>query len=111
MRAVYELSEGKDRYLVSPAELLAALPAKRHYREEILERTLHALAIDGYFDLILSERKGEKTYVFHMHEAGLAYRRIALRQRRGLLFKFLIAVASAAVTFFAGILLKLIFRS
>lgn len=110
MRAVFDLSGGKERFLVTSYELIAALPTKGGYDEETLERLLRALELDGYFDFILSERKGEKTYVIHMREAGLAYRRSDIQRKRGLMFKFGVAVVSALVTFFVGLLLKLIVK-
>ncbi len=110
MRAVFSLSDGKDRYLVSPYELIAVLPPKSNYTEETLERVMHALELDGYFDFILSDRKGEKTYVIHMHEAGLAYKRSDIQRKRSLCFKLAVAVGSAVVTFFVGLILRLIFK-
>lgn len=110
MRAVFLLSGGKERFLVSPYELIAALPVKGGYDEENLERAMRALELDGYFDFVLSERKGEKTYVVHMRGAGLAYKRSDVQRRRSLYFKFALAVLSALVTFAVGLLLKLIFR-
>lgn len=110
MRAVFSLSDGKDRYLASPYELIAVLPAKSNYTEDSLERVMHALELDGYFDFILSDRKGEKTYVIHMHEAGLAYRRSDIRRKRSLCFKLAVAAVSAVVTFLVGMILRLIFK-
>ncbi len=110
MRAVFSLSDGKDRYLVSPYELIAVLPSKSNYTEETLERVMRALELDGYFDFILSDRKGEKTYVIHMREAGLAYKRSDRKRKRSLCFKLALAVGSAVVTFFVGLILRLIFK-
>lgn len=105
MNAVFTLAHGKERFLVSPYEILAMLPEKG-YDEEKLERILCALELDGYLDLVSSERKGEKTYVVHMREAGLAYRRYGAVHRRKLYFKLLITVACGVLSAAVGILIK-----
>ena len=109
MNAVYDLSGGKERFLLSPYELTAALPAKRKYDEESLERALRSLSLDGYFDFIQSDRKGEKMYVIQMREAGLCYRRRDYQRKRGLVFRILVAALGAVVTFLVGVLLRAIF--
>ena len=109
MNAVYELSGGKERFLLSPCELAAVLPAKGKYSEETLERTLNSLALDGYFEFVESDRKGEKTYVIHMREAGMGYRRQDLQRKRGLVFRIAVAALGAVVTFLVGLLLRAIF--
>lgn len=110
MRAVFELSEGKERFLVSPYEIAAVLPSKNGYNEEALERTMRALELDGYFDFVPSDRKGEKTYVIHMREAGLAYKRSDLQRRRSVWFRWGVAAVGAVITFLIGLFLKIVFR-
>ncbi len=110
MNAVYELSGGKDRFLVSPSELSAVLPARGKYDEPALERLLSSLALDGYFDFVESDRKGEKTYVIHMREAGLNFRRSDYQRKRSVCFRWAVAAIGAVITFLVGILLKVIFR-
>lgn len=110
MDAVYSLSLGKERFLVAPCEMLAALPPKAGYNEDSLERVLRSLELDGYFQLILSDRKGEKMYVVHMLEAGRAYRRTSYQVKRSLAFKWGVAAVGAFITFFIGFILRLIFK-
>ena len=47
MSAVFQLSEGKERFLVAPYELLALLPPRQNFNEEKLYRTLRSLELDG----------------------------------------------------------------
>ena len=110
MNAVYELSGGKERFLVSPYELSAVLPAKGKYDEAMLGKVLRGLALDGYFELVESERKGEPVYVIHMREAGLSYRRQDYQRKRSLCFRLILAVAGAAASFLVGALLRLLFQ-
>lgn len=109
MAAVFSLSQGKERFLVSPYEILNVLPGRAGFDEEKLERVLKALELDGYFELILSERKGEKTYVVHMREEGLAFRRQDVKRRRDLAFRLLLACLCGLLSAAVGLLLKIVF--
>ena len=109
MRTVYELSSGKERFLMTLYELLCALPKKGKYDEEKAESALSALALDGYFSLIPTERKGEKTYVVQMRETGLAFARLDLRRRRSMRLKIIITVLCGALSAVVGIIFRRIF--
>ena len=109
MNAVYTLCHEKGVCLISPAELMAVLPARKHYTEEKLEELLSQLALDDYFELLSSERKGEKMYVLSLRSKGQAYRRSSLQQKRDVAAKMLLAVVSAIVAFVVGLILKRIF--
>ena len=109
MRAVYDMCDGKDSCLVSPLEIMSLLPAKRKYTPQKVEQILRSLELDDYFDLIASDRKGEKMYVITLHPNGIAYKRTAVQMRRNITFKVALSVAGAVITFVVGILLKVIF--
>lgn len=109
MSAVYLLCDGTDGCLVSPLDILSVLPAKRKYSPERLEGILHDLSCDGYFDLITSERKGEKMYVINLRESGFNYKRNAKQKQRDIAFRIMLAFIGAAATFFFGLIIKGIF--
>ena len=109
MRIVYDLAHERGICLISPAEILASLPPKRKYTEEQVERILKELALDDYFELLSSERKGEKMYVISLHAIGYAYKREFVQRRRNTVFKIGWAIASAVIAFLVGLLLKRIF--
>ena len=96
MNAVYALCHEKGIGLICPAELLAQLPPRRNYTEEELEKILSALTLDDYFELLSSERKGEKMYVISLRANGYAY-------------KLGWAITSAVIAFLVGVILKWIF--
>lgn len=106
MRAVFTLSAGKERFLAAPYEILSLLPRKAGLDEESLDNVLRALELDGYFELLLSERKGEKTYVVHMRETGLAFRRSDVQRRRGLAFRLAVTVLCGLLSAVVGIVIK-----
>jgi hypothetical protein len=109
MNRVYELCHERGVCLISPAELLSLLPLRRKYTEEQVEGILQELALDDYFELLSSERKGEKMYVISLRANGYAFKRCFAQRRRDAAAKMLWAVASAIVAFFVGFVLKRIF--
>lgn len=109
MNTVYELCHEKGVCLVSPAELLTMLPKRKRYTEQQLEKILGELAMDNYFELLSSERKGEKMYVISLRASGYAFKRYFAQMKRDAAVKMLWAVASAVVAFLVGMILKRIF--
>ena len=109
MNVVFSLCHEKGVGLVSPTEFLDMLPQKRRYTEEKVEEILNELALDNYFEILSSERKGEKMYVISLHANGYAFKRGYVQRRRNALLKIFWAVVSAVVAFTVGLLLKRIF--
>ena len=109
MNAVYTLAHEKGICLISPAELLSLLPPRKKYTEEQVEGILHELALDDYFELLSSDRKGEKMYVISLRNNGYAFKRGYVQMRRDAAVKIFWAVASAVVAFLVGLILKRIF--
>ena len=109
LEAVLSLANGKERMLVSPEEILAVLPPKREYDVEKLEVLLKDLEMDGYFELVFSDRKGEKMYVFHIQAAGLNYKRTDRQLKRSVYFKWGVVAIGAVISFIIGMILKAIF--
>ena len=109
MNAVYELCHEKGVCVIAPCDLLSVLPVKRNYTEEGLEKILNELALDNYFELLSSERKGEKMYVISLRADGFAFKRWSLQMKRDFAVKLAWAVTSAVVAFLVGLLLKRIF--
>lgn len=106
MSAVFQLSEGKERFLVAPYELLALLPPRQNFNEEKLYRTLRSLELDGYFELIESDRKGEPVFVVHMREAGRSYRRSDALRKRRIYYKIAVTLLCGVLSALVGILVK-----
>jgi len=109
MNVIFSLCHDKGVGLVSPTEILDMLPKKRRYTEERVEGILNELALDNYFELLSSERKGEKMYVISLRTNGYAFKRGYVQRRRDALFKVFWAVVSAVIAFTVGVLLKRIF--
>ncbi len=109
MQAVYSLCREDGRCLIAPADLLKLLPKKEKCTEEKLEKILKALELDDYFEMISSDRKGEKMYVITLHPNGFAFKRSSVQMRRDLFFKVSWTILSAILAFLVGLLMKRIF--
>ena len=109
MNRVYELCRDKGVCLISPTEFLATLPPRRKYTEAQVEGILNELALDNYFEILSSERKGEKMYVISLRANGYAFKRCFAQMRRDAIVKMLWAITSAVVAFLVGVILKRIF--
>jgi hypothetical protein len=109
MDVVYRMCGGRGICLVSPLELLEMLSPKMKCTEEQLEGLLNALSLDEYFQLLSSERKGEKMYVISLRANGYAYKRNATQNKRNMALKLGWAIASAVIAFIVGVILKWIF--
>ncbi|MCD7728465.1 MAG: hypothetical protein LUI60_00945 [Clostridia bacterium] len=109
MRAVYELCDGTDCCLVSGADILSLVPHKARCSADTLDEVLFGLHCDGYFDIITSDRKGEKMYVITLKENGFAFKRNQKQRQRDISFKILLAFIGAVATFIFGLILRGIF--
>ena len=109
MGAVYSLCDGTEGCLVSPIDIISVLPSRRRYKPDELDEILNALQCDGYFDLIYSERKGEKMYVINLKESGFSWKRNSKQRQRDISFRIFLAFLGALATFIFGVLLKGIF--
>lgn len=110
MKAVYTLCADRGTCLVSPWEIINLLPPKSGYNEEKLYRVLKALQLDDYFEMISSERKGERMYVITLHQSGKAYPRGSIQVRRSIMFKVALSLGGAVLAFIAGLILRTIFN-
>lgn len=110
MNAVYTLCYGKQTCLVSAWEIMNLLPPKSKFTEEKVDRILRNLQLDDYFEMISSERKGERMYVITLHNNGVAYKRSGVQEKRTMFYKIILSVLGAVFAFFMGVLLKAIFK-
>lgn len=109
MKVIYSLCDGCDGCLISPIEILSLLPSKTKYSTEKIDNILQSLMTDGYFDIIYSERKGEKMYVINLKERGVMFQRNEKQKQREIVFKIFLAFIGATATFIFGLILKTLF--
>ena len=109
MAAIYSLCDGTEGCLVSPIDILSILPSRHKLNPQTLENILNALVLDGYFDLIHSERKGEKMYVINLKESGMSYKRMIRQRQRDIAFRIALAFVGALATFLFGLIIRGLF--
>ena len=110
MDAVLTLSGGRERLIAAPYDILALLPPALKLDEEKLERVMGDLGMDGYFEFVFSDRKGERVYVLRLTTRGLNHRRQDRQLKRSVWFRWGVAAIGAVITALIGFLLKLILR-
>jgi hypothetical protein len=109
MTAIYSLCDGTGSCLVSLSDIQSVLPIRKKFSFEYIDSVLQDLSMDGFFDLISSERKGEKMYVINLKESGFNYKRNGTQQKRDIVFRIFLAFIGAVATFIFGLILKAIF--
>ena len=108
MRALIKMCGEKSSLLVSPVDLLSVL-GNKELSQTNLEKIIQDLCSDGYFDLVYSDRRGEKVYCITILQKGQGYMRNQLLMRRNLVFRLALSVVLAVISFLIGLILKAIF--
>lgn len=108
MLSVYNLCNSRSAVLISPLDLIKISNAKGVNLEK-LDKILLNLSLDGYFELIYSERHGENIYCITLTEKGKGYARSKKNFRRSVVFRIMLTTALAIFSFLIGIILKRIF--
>lgn len=98
----------KDSLLLNPTDVLSRLGLKGVSVSQ-LEGCLEGLSADGYFDLIYSDRHGERVYCILVTNRGKHFERNGQQIKRNLLFKLVLTVSFAILSFIIGLILKAIF--
>jgi len=107
LRLLYERCTGnKGSCILAPMDILRAIPLDIELKREELEPVLEVLGTDDYFDMTISNRKGERVYCFTLKKKGLNIQREEQKAKKELAKKLLIAVLAALVTFAVGQLLR-----
>ena len=106
MSAVYSLCDGTEGCLVSALDIISVMPKSKKFNTDELDSILNTLHCDGYFDLIYSERKGERMYVINLKDNGFAWKRVEKQRQRDVSFRIFLAFLGALATFIFGLILK-----
>ncbi len=108
MSYIFEQCKDKKTFLISPVDLLKIVDDDK-LNLITLENAVKDLSMDGYFDLIYSERHGETVYCITILKKGEGYPREVKVMKRNLVFRLAITVSLAVVSFTVGLILKAIF--
>ncbi len=108
MYAIYNKCRNKSSVLINKSSLIR-LAGEGEKAEQKLDEIVKDLYTDGYFDLVYTERQGEKVYCITLTEKGKGFPRVAKVVRRTLAFKLVVTVGFAVLSFVLGLILKAIF--
>ncbi len=103
MKAIYfKAIKSEGKCLMTPTELLEKIPFSKSFNREDLEPCLKTLVLEDYFELIDTERKGERVFCFTLHQNGYAFARQIESEQRMIKLKIILvvlgAIASAILT-------------
>jgi hypothetical protein len=107
MGAIYQRCKGTNAVLIEKNKLM---PITGENSEDKLDKIVNDLYTDGFFDLVYTERQGEKVYCITLTEKGKGYPRESKLVKRTLMFKLVVSVGFAIFSFILGLILKAIFN-
>ena len=93
MKIIYNGCGGKKSCLLSYQDIIQALPEKHKIDETTLKKVLKSLELDDYYEIIDSDRKGEKMLCFNLHLKGQSFLRDMTQTKRNIGFRVGLAVA------------------
>ena len=108
MSVIYSERKNREAFLISPADLIN-ISGEKGLSTAALEKIMDDLSSYGYFDLIYSDRRGERVYCVTLTEKGKGYARGVKVMKRNLLFRLGVTVVLAVISFIIGLILKAIF--
>lgn len=108
MQLLCKESIDKPSILISPTDLSRML-GQQSFSISDVDRLISDLNTDGYFDLIYSDRHGEKVYCISLTSKGKGYLRDQKLLKRNLVFRLCLTICFAFLSFIIGLILKKIF--
>lgn len=98
MQIVYfKAIEGNGNCILKPNDILSEIPYKYDFSKDDLVVSLEALALDGYFEFVNTDKKGEEVYYFNLEQKGLGFPREIEKEKRLKKFKISLACTTASI--------------
>lgn len=108
MSIIFKECNKRSALLVTPLDLIS-MSGDRSITLNLIEKIVTDLSMDGYFDLVYSDRHGEMVYCIALTEKGKCFERNRKVFKRNLAFRITLTVALAILSFIIGLILKAIF--
>ena len=112
MNVIYKEASASSngQCLISPLDLLLKLPYKVDFRESDLEETMNQLSLENYFEYEKARKtNGEPMYIITLGDNGIRYQRDRAVARKKLVFRIMLTIAIAALSFSIKYILQAIF--
>ncbi len=100
---------GTESCLISVDEVLALSKKRKSFDKNKVLSLINSLELDGYFDVVFTERSGERVLCVNLTKKGLSFRREIVQDRRKIVWRVFLAVMSAIITFSLGRVLFYLF--
>ncbi len=109
LKAIINKCGQKQTCLASKQDILCRMPPRSGVSEKKLDKIIEGLEVDGYIDVILSDRHGEIVYCITLLARAKGYKRESVQSVRYVVYRVVLAVVSAFITFAVGrVLLRII---
>lgn len=105
---ISQLCKERQSVLISPIDLRNNVGTEKLSQTEF-EKQVEELSKEGFFDIVYSDRRGEKVYCITLLEKGKGYFRKERIERQNLVKRFFLTIGFAVLSFLVGVILKKIF--
>lgn len=110
MKVIYAKAIEKDGVcLVSQIDLLSGIPYRIEFKKEDLDPSIKSLSNEGYFEMIETQKRGEKYYCITLKQAGYDFSRQIAAEKRAINLKIILTVSGVIAAFILKKILEAIF--
>lgn len=111
MKVIYTKAIEKEGVcLVNQVELLAAIPYKMEFHYTELDPAMKSLSNEGYFEVIETQKHGDKYYCITLQQAGYDFSRQIASEKRAIQLKIILTVGGVIAAFFLKRIIEAIFN-
>lgn len=109
MNLIYSKCQNSESVLISPSEISTACLDKFDLTNIEIDQILSGLMLDGYIDVVNSDKKGKLVYCITLKQKGASYKRDLDQKKKTTIVLITRTVLLAILSFTVGLILKAIF--
>lgn len=111
MDYIFDKASGKESVLIAVIDLLDFLgkDTDSNIEQSELDGILQNLSLDGFVNVIMSDRKGKPIYCISLEKKGESWKRDKENRKRTSMMLIVRTVLLAVLSFVVGLVLKAIF--
>lgn len=106
MQIIYDKAVNKRAVILTEDEIMSCVPPKSKITLCDMRNIIKQLAMDNYFEVIHSDKKGQPVLVITLTRNGEAFERELTQQKRNIRQKLAITVICAIITAVVGIVIR-----